>query len=212
MRSTFFVFLLMFAGAALMGSDAFAGSCGCKRACGASTEKKAATKADDGGCGGGGCGGCGGGTCTKTKDAGAKEAGTVGGCEGCGSKNCAGCKGCEAKKEVKAETKTGDVYTVVVTEMCCAGCGKSVAAKIKKIDGVANVAVDVEKGTVTITMNEGKTIDKAAIETALKGTDFGVTSCDKVVKVEEKKEEPKKEASAETPKKECEGCGKKASN
>lgn len=211
MRTSFFVILLMFAGAALMGTSAFAGSCGCKRACGASTEKKNTTKAadSDGGCGG--CGGCGGGkTCTGTKSCdgggcGGGSCGGCGGCEGCGG----GCK--EAtKKEVAAEAKLGDTYVVVVTDMCCAGCAKSVCSKIKKIEGVADAKADVEKGTITVTMKEGKALDKAAVETALKGTDWGVTSCDKQVKEEPKKEEPKKDEAA-TPKKEEAG-EKKATN
>lgn len=228
MRTPIFVVLLMFAGAALLGTSAFACE-GC-RPC--ASKKAIAEKkvAEDKG---------------AVKVAAEKKVeGKESNCEGCGS-GCGGCgskanvekKAAEEKKVVEAKkeepkAESGEVYVVSISDMCCAGCGKTVRFRLMKVDGVAKVEVDTDKGTVTVTMKAGKTLDKAACETALKGTDYGVTSCEKLAKAEDcgcgkdcgdkgcgkdcgcksKKAEAKADSKAEG--KGCEGCGskKKVSN
>jgi copper ion binding protein len=58
--------------------------------------------------------------------------------------------------------------TYTVTGMTCEHCAASVTEEISEIDGVANVAVDLPTGTVTVTSNRpvGDAQIRAAVEEA----------------------------------------------
>jgi copper chaperone CopZ len=73
------------------------------------------------------------------------------------------------------------VYTAVITGMTCKGCAREVNDLLVKIEGVKAVDVDFKATKATITMKGELALDKAAVEKALTGSKFAVTS------VEEKK-------------------------
>lgn len=137
------------------------------------------------------CDGCKG--CEGEKKAAEKVAGDKKDCKDCTDcKDCEGCDGCE-KKEV---VKTGETYEVVITELHCEKCSASVIKRLSKVENVASVKACHKSGKAWVTMKEGKTLSKEACETALKETDFKVTSCE-VMKKCDKKEEKKDEKKAQ---------------
>ncbi|MCC6148735.1 MAG: heavy-metal-associated domain-containing protein [Planctomycetes bacterium] len=84
--------------------------------------------------------------------------------------------------------KAANVFEVSIEGMCCKNCVKAVEKRLKKIEGVESVKVDVEKGKAWVTMKEGKTLEKASVEKSFEDTEYKTTS---VVKFEPKKEEKK---------------------
>jgi copper chaperone CopZ len=63
---------------------------------------------------------------------------------------------------------------------------------VSGLDGVDKAEVDFESKTVTITMKEGKTLTKEALDKAFEGSKFSVTKFETVeAKKEERKEEKK---------------------
>jgi copper chaperone CopZ len=68
------------------------------------------------------------------------------------------------------------VYEVAISGMTCKGCAKEVKDLVVKIADVKTVEIDVKAGLATITMNGSAKLDRAAVETALKGSKFAVTS------------------------------------
>lgn len=98
-------------------------------------------------------------------------------CEKGDAKDCGGCG------EVKANS-----FVVTIEGMTCVKCAKAVEKAIAAIDGVESVKVCDKSGKALVTMKEGKTLDKTAVETALKETEFKTKS---VVKAEPKKDENK---------------------
>ena len=73
------------------------------------------------------------------------------------------------------------VYEAVITGMTCKGCAKEASDLLGKIENVKSVEVDLKSTKATITMKGNAALDRAAVEKALKGSKFGITS------VEEKK-------------------------
>lgn len=70
----------------------------------------------------------------------------------------------------------------------------SVEKTISSLDGVEKAKVDFASKTVTITMKEGKTLTKEALDKAFEGGKFSVTKFETVeAKKDEKKEEEKKD-------------------
>jgi len=86
--------------------------------------------------------------------------------------------------------KASNTFEVSIEGMCCKNCVKAVEKRLKKIDGVESVKVDVEKGKAWVTMKEGKTLEKASVEKSFEDTEYKATA---VVKFEQKKEEKKEE-------------------
>ena len=86
--------------------------------------------------------------------------------------------------------KATNTFEVSIEGMCCKNCVKAVEKRLKKIDGVESVKVDVEKGKAWVTMKEGKTLEKASVEKSFEDTEYKATA---VVKFEQKKEEKKEE-------------------
>ena len=73
------------------------------------------------------------------------------------------------------------VYTAAITGMTCKGCAREVNDFLVKIEGVKAVDVDFKAGKATITMKGETALTQTAVEKALSGSKFRVTS------VEEKK-------------------------
>jgi copper chaperone CopZ len=79
------------------------------------------------------------------------------------------------------------VYDAVVTGISCKGCARELSDLLTKIEGVKSIeVVDVKAGKATITMKGEATLDKAAVEKALKGSKFGLTSLEEKKAAESK--------------------------
>jgi len=97
---------------------------------------------------------------------------------------------CEDSKGEKEAATNTNVFEVSIEGMCCANCVKAVEKRLKKLENVESVKVDMKEGKAFVTLKEGKTLDKATVEKALEDTEFKITA---VVKFEPKKEEKKEE-------------------
>jgi len=94
------------------------------------------------------------------------------------------------KEKCGKEAVAGNVFEVSIEGMCCANCVKAVEKRLKKLENVESIKVDMKAGKAFVTLKEGKTLDKATVEKALEDTEFKATA---VVKFEPKKEEKKEE-------------------
>lgn len=73
----------------------------------------------------------------------------------------------------------GPVYQVGVDGMSCPFCAYGIEKQLKKLDGVNQVKVDVAKGQVVVTMDDGKTLEKAQAVEAVKKAGFSLRSFEK---------------------------------
>jgi len=70
----------------------------------------------------------------------------------------------------------GPAYQVGVDGLACPFCAYGIEKQLQKLDGVKTVEVDVGKGQVVVTMIEGKTLDRAQAEQAVKKAGFSLRS------------------------------------
>ena len=63
---------------------------------------------------------------------------------------------------------------VSVKGMMCSSCAKKMQSKFKTQGGVENVSVDLKKGLVHVTMQDGKDISDDQIKTLINSTDYTV--------------------------------------
>lgn len=68
------------------------------------------------------------------------------------------------------------VYQVGVDGLACPFCAYGIEKQLKKLDGVKQVDVNIEKGQVTVTMVDGKTLDRSQVEPAVKKAGFSLRS------------------------------------
>lgn len=66
----------------------------------------------------------------------------------------------------------GPTYKIEVSGLACPFCAYGIEKQLDRIDGVTNVRTDIAKETVTVTMEDGKTLDKQAAEKAVKDAGF----------------------------------------
>lgn len=66
----------------------------------------------------------------------------------------------------------GSVYTLQVDGLACPFCAYGIEKQLGKLEGVEAVETDVKSGTVTITMEEGATLDEADAERAVDRAGF----------------------------------------
>lgn len=76
------------------------------------------------------------------------------------------------------------VYTISVDGLSCPFCAYGVEKQLKRLEGVKQVEVDVAKGQVVVSMNEGKTLERGQAVEAVKKAGFTLRS------FESAKEEP----------------------
>ncbi len=67
-------------------------------------------------------------------------------------------------------------YQVGVDGLSCPFCAYGIEKQIHKLDGVKQVKVDTGKGQVVITMDDGRTLEKAQAEAAVKRSGFSMRS------------------------------------
>lgn len=70
-----------------------------------------------------------------------------------------------------ASTKQIDVS---VKGMMCSSCAKKMQSKFKTQAGVENVSVDLDKGLVHVSMQDGKDLSDDQIKTLVNTTDYSV--------------------------------------
>lgn len=68
------------------------------------------------------------------------------------------------------------VYTIGVDGLSCPFCAYGIEKQLKKLEGVNQVEVDVAKGQVVVSMNEGKTLEQAQAVEAVKKAGFTLRS------------------------------------
>lgn len=61
---------------------------------------------------------------------------------------------------------------VRVDGLACPFCAYGLEKKFKNYDGILNLKIDLDKGLVTFTLAEGKTIDKESIQKIVKDAGF----------------------------------------
>lgn len=70
----------------------------------------------------------------------------------------------------------GLTYQVGVDGLACPFCAYGIEKQLQKLDGVKQVAVDIEKGQVLVTMADGKALDRSQVEQAVKKAGFSLRS------------------------------------
>ncbi|MFB6262454.1 MAG: heavy-metal-associated domain-containing protein [Bradymonadaceae bacterium] len=65
-----------------------------------------------------------------------------------------------------------DQYTVGVDGMACPFCAYGIEKKLKALEGVSSLEIHIEKGTVDVSVGEGKTVTPDDIQTAIQEAGF----------------------------------------
>jgi len=71
-------------------------------------------------------------------------------------------------------------YKLRVDGLACPFCAYGIEKQLSKLEGVARVDVDIEKGGVTVRLNEGATLDEAAAKAAVKRAGFTLRAFEQV--------------------------------
>lgn len=66
----------------------------------------------------------------------------------------------------------GHTYKIEVAGLACPFCAYGIEKKLDTIDGVQHLETNIEAGTVTVTMKDGATLEKAAAAKAVKDAGF----------------------------------------
>ena len=67
-------------------------------------------------------------------------------------------------------------YELRVDGLACPFCAYGIEKQLQKLDGVARVDTDIEEGRVIIRMEDGKSLDRAEVEQAVKKAGFSLRS------------------------------------
>lgn len=70
----------------------------------------------------------------------------------------------------------GPVYSIGVDGLACPFCVYGIEKQLQKLDGVEQVKTDIKLGRVVVTVQDGKTLDKAQVEQAVKKAGFSLRS------------------------------------
>ncbi len=71
-------------------------------------------------------------------------------------------------------------YKLRVDGLACPFCAYGIEKKLSAIAGVKTIDIDIGSGTVTVTMTEGTTLDKATAKEAVKAAGFGLGGFEEV--------------------------------
>jgi copper chaperone CopZ len=83
---------------------------------------------------------------------------------------------CGGEPDAPITESAGPVFEVGVTGMTWSRCDVSVRETLGGLDGVDRVSVNRRAGQATVAMKDGASLEKSAVETALSGKGFGVSS------------------------------------
>ena len=67
-------------------------------------------------------------------------------------------------------------YQLRVDGLACPFCAYGIEKELKRTDGVAGIAIDINAGTVTVTMAEGATLTEAKADRIVKDAGFTLSS------------------------------------
>ena len=71
-------------------------------------------------------------------------------------------------------------YQVGVDGLGCPFCAYGIEKELKRTEGVAGIAIDINAGTVTVTMTEGATLTEAKAGRIVKDTGFTLRAFEEV--------------------------------
>ena len=71
-----------------------------------------------------------------------------------------------------AQNATPPIYTLHADGLACPFCAYGIEKQLSKIDGVEQIDVDIESGTITLTMAEGASLDEATARKAVEAAGF----------------------------------------
>ncbi len=71
-------------------------------------------------------------------------------------------------------------YKLRVDGLACPFCAYGIEKQLSKLEGVARIDVDIEKGTVMVKLNEGATLDEATAKAAVKRAGFTLRTFEQV--------------------------------
>lgn len=71
-------------------------------------------------------------------------------------------------------------YRVQVNGLSCPFCAYGIEKKFSQVNGVDKIATNIAKGTVSITMKEGATLDRATAAKAVKDAGFALGGFEEV--------------------------------
>jgi len=71
-------------------------------------------------------------------------------------------------------------YQLRVDGLACPFCAYGIEKELKRTEGVAGIAIDINAGTVTVTMTEGATLTEAKAGRIVKDTGFTLRAFEEV--------------------------------
>ncbi len=71
-------------------------------------------------------------------------------------------------------------YKLRVDGLACPFCASGIEKQLSKLEGVVRIDVDIEKGAVTVRLNEGATLDEATAKAAVKRAGFTLRAFEQV--------------------------------
>ncbi|MCH7782073.1 heavy-metal-associated domain-containing protein [candidate division KSB1 bacterium] len=78
----------------------------------------------------------------------------------------------EADTSVAVSSQKENIVEVRVDGLSCPFCVYGLEKKMKKIDGILDLKIDFEKGLVTFSLKEGKSVDEKTIVKIVKESGF----------------------------------------
>ena len=73
---------------------------------------------------------------------------------------------------IDAPAQDATAYTFQADGLACPFCAYSIEKQVKRIPGVETINIDIKKGTVTVTMAAGATLDEAVALKAVEAAGF----------------------------------------
>jgi copper chaperone CopZ len=80
--------------------------------------------------------------------------------------------GCATSQQARNPQSGGEQVTYAVYGMDCPGCHGGVEKNLKKIPGIVDASANWKQKTLTVTLDSGQPLDDAAIEKAVKDSNF----------------------------------------
>ncbi len=71
-------------------------------------------------------------------------------------------------------------YKLRVDGLACPFCAYGIEKQLSKLEGVARVDVDIDRGAVTVRLNEGATLNEATAKAAVKRAGFTLRAFEQV--------------------------------
>ncbi len=79
-----------------------------------------------------------------------------------------------------AAVAASPAYKLRVDGLACPFCAYGIEKQLSKLEGVARVDVDIEKGAVMVRLKEGATLDEATAKAAVKSAGFTLRAFEQV--------------------------------